>query len=54
MLGNNSAQTFFDKSLKSCPFPVSELSGFFEKTVWYLYGRLHMANHIIRNVKMSM
>jgi hypothetical protein len=54
MLGNNSTQTFFDKSLKGCTFPVSQLSGFFEKPIWYLYGCLHIANRITWNGKMSM
>ena len=53
MLGDNSMQTFFDKNLKGCTFPVSQLSGFFGKPVWYLYGCLHIANRITWNGKMS-
>ena len=47
MLGNNAPQTFFDKSLKGSPFPLSQLSGFFQKPIQNLYGCLHVRNHII-------
>jgi len=47
ILGNNATQTFFDKSPKGRPLPVSQLSGFLEKPIWYLYGSFHVATYII-------
>jgi hypothetical protein len=47
VLRNDPAETLFDKGLHGGPLSVGHLSGFFKEAVWYLYGCLHMANHII-------
>jgi len=44
--GNNPAETFDDKSLQCCPLPMGQLPGLLKEGIWYLYGCLHMANHI--------
>jgi hypothetical protein len=46
-LGKSPAKTLFDNSLHRCMFPLGQLLHFSIKSIWYLYGRLHMVNHII-------
>ena len=46
-------ETLFDNGLHGCLLSVSQLSHFFIKAVWYLYGCLHMGDHIIRYGMMS-
>ena len=47
------AETLFDNGLHGCLLSVCQLSHFFKKTIWYLYGCLHMVNHITLYGKMS-
>jgi len=51
--GHNPPETIFDDSLHSGVFSLGQLAHFFKKAVWYLYGCLHMANHIIKYGDMS-
>lgn len=53
VLRDNPAETLFDEGLQGSPLPVGDLSGFLKETIWYLYGCLHMANHIIPDSEMS-
>ena len=50
---DSSAETLFDNGLHGCLLSVCQLSHFFKKAVWYLYGYLHLANHIKLYGKMS-
>ena len=50
---DSSTETRFDNGLHCCVLSVCQLSHFFMNTVWYLYGCLHIANHIILYGKMS-
>jgi hypothetical protein len=50
---DSSTETRFDNGLHCCVLSVCQLSHFFMNTVWYLYGCLHKANHIILYGKMS-
>ena len=50
---DSSAETLFDNGLHGCLLSVCQLSHFFKKTVWYLYGCLHMVNHITLYGNMS-
>jgi hypothetical protein len=52
-LGNNFMKPFLDKGFKGRPFVSGDFARFFEKAVRYLYGCLHMANHIIYCKQMS-
>ncbi len=45
--GGRPTETRFDNGLHCRLFPVGQLSHFFIKTVWYLYGCFHMYNYII-------
>jgi hypothetical protein len=40
------AEALFDNGFHCCSLLVCQLSHLIIKTVWYLYGCLHMANHI--------
>ena len=46
-------QTLFDNALHSCVLLVGQFSNFFKKAIRYLYGCLHMGNHIILYGKLS-
>ena len=46
-------EALFDNGLHCCSLSVCQLSHLIIKTVWYLYGCLHMANHITLYGKMS-
>jgi hypothetical protein len=46
-------EPLFDKRFQCCLLTLSQLPGLFKKTIWYLYGCLHMANHIISYGMMS-
>ena len=46
-------EALFDNGLHCCSLSVCQLSYLIVKTVWYLYGCFHMANHIILYGKMS-
>jgi len=50
---HNTAQTHFDNNLHRCMLLLGELSYFFKETIWYLYGCIHMANHITEYGNMS-
>ena len=50
---DSSSETLFDNGLHGCLLSVRQLSHFFKKIVWYLYGCLHMVNHIILYGNMS-
>jgi len=47
------AETRFNNGLHCCTLPVRQFSHLFMKTVWYLYGCLHMVTHVILHGKMS-
>jgi hypothetical protein len=51
--GKGPTETLFDNGFYGSLFSLCELPHFFIKTVWYLYGCLHMANHIILYGKIS-
>ena len=53
MFRDSSAETLFDNGLHGCLLSVCQLSHFFKKTVWYLYGCLHMVNYITLYGNMS-
>ncbi len=46
-------ETLFNNSLYGSLLSLCQLPHFFVKTIWYLYGRLHMVNHITLYGKMS-
>lgn len=46
-------QTLFDEGLQRCLLPVGNLAGFFKKSIRYLYGRLHISNHIMLYANMQ-
>jgi hypothetical protein len=46
-------KTVFDDSLHGDVLSLGQLAHFFKKAVWYLYGCLHMANHIMKHGDMS-
>lgn len=46
-------ETLFDNRFYGSLLTLCQLPHFFVKTIWYLYGCLHMANHIILYGKMS-
>jgi hypothetical protein len=46
-------ETLFDNGFYGSLLSLCQLSHFFVKIIWYLYGRLHMANHITLYGKMS-
>ncbi len=41
------AKPLFDKGFKGCTFSLGHLTCLLEKAIWNLYGRFHMADHII-------
>jgi hypothetical protein len=41
-------KALLDEGLYGCPLLVGQLAGLGKETIWYLYGRLHMASHITR------
>jgi hypothetical protein len=45
-LRDSPAETRFDNGLHGCSLPVCQFSHLFIKIIWYLYGCLHMVNHI--------
>jgi hypothetical protein len=51
-LGKGEAETLFDKGFYGSLLSLCQLPHFFVKTIWYLYGCLHMVNHIISYWKM--
>jgi hypothetical protein len=50
---NSPPETLFDNGLHCPLLPLSQLTHFLVKTIWYLYGCLHMASHIIKYGWMS-
>ena len=44
---DNPAKPLFHQGLQRCPLPMGYLAGLLKKAIRYLYGRFHMANHII-------
>lgn len=46
-LGNNPTKPFLDQGFKSCLLLLGDSARLFKKAIRYLYGCLHMANHII-------
>jgi hypothetical protein len=46
-------KTLFDNGFYGSLLSLCQLPHFFVKTIWYLYGCLHMANHITLYGKMS-
>ena len=53
MLRNNPPETLFDEGLEGSPLSVGQLTSLFKEAIWYLYGRFHMANHIVADSEMS-
>jgi len=51
--GDNPTKPFLDEGFQGGLLPVGHLAGFFKKAVWYLYGRFHMANHIISDTNVK-
>jgi hypothetical protein len=51
-LGKGPAEVFFDDGFYGSLLPLCQLPHFFVETVRYLYGCLHMANHITSYAKM--
>jgi len=49
----DTAKAFFHKGLKGRVFFGGKLAGLFQQAIGYLYGCLHMANHIILYGRMS-
>jgi hypothetical protein len=52
-LGNNFMKSFLDKGFKGRLLLMGDFARFFEKAIRYLYGCLHMANHITSYMRMS-
>ncbi len=46
-------ETLFDNRLHGSLLPLCQSPHFFVENVWYLYGRLHIPNHIMLYGKMS-
>lgn len=44
--GNNPAEALFHEGPQGRPLSMSQLTGIFKKTIWYLYGCLHIALYI--------
>jgi len=48
-----STEALFDNGFYGSLLSLCQLPHFFVETIWYLYGCLHMGNHIILYGKMS-
>ena len=53
VFGDDPAKTCLDKVFHGCMFLPGKLARLIKKGIRYLYGRLHMANNIIRYGRMS-
>jgi hypothetical protein len=45
--GGHFPESFLDQSFQGRFLPLGDFSRFVEKTIGYMYGRFHTANHII-------
>ena len=53
VFGDDTSKTCLDKGLHGCVLLPGDPARFLEKAIRYLYGCLHMGNHIIRYGGMS-